>query len=125
MSTPYKRNAKIFNSVRAINVYQSFLFGLYCSAFTCFRLGFLAESSSCNKEVKAFSPSYGLAPSPPPPRQFGRPATHRKTQKERRLLMGRWEWRGKKPNHTTARKPCRLLCIKYSMHLSIPGFHPA
>jgi hypothetical protein len=36
-------------------------------------------------------------------RQKARPATHRKTEKERQLVE--WEGVGKEPNHTIARKP--------------------
>jgi hypothetical protein len=54
----------------------------------------------------------------------GRPATG-KLRKRDSLLTERGEWRGKEPNHTTARKPCRLRYNKYSMPLSIPGSNPA
>jgi hypothetical protein len=63
--------------------------------------------------------SYDLAPPPPLPpplfRQLARPATHRKTEKERQLV-GRRRDRGvgEEPNLTTARKPGPLEIIQYS-----------
>jgi hypothetical protein len=70
----------------------------------------IPESIERFTEDQAFLPSYDLAPPQPPSlclsRQEARPATHRKTEKERQLPDRRvGEGVREEPNHTTARKP--------------------
>jgi hypothetical protein len=49
---------------------------------------------------------FGYSPTPSPTLPIARPATHRKTEKERQVADGRGGKRvGEEPNHATARKP--------------------
>ncbi len=50
---------------------------------------------------QAFSRSYDLAPPTP---SLPSPATHRKTEKDRQLAVGKGGSRGEEPHHTAARK---------------------
>ncbi len=64
---------------------------------------------------------YDLAPLPPlsPIPTYARPATHRKTEKEKHLLTGeRKVGGGEETKYTTARKPGPLKIIQYSLDSS-------
>ncbi len=54
----------------------------------CASLCLAPESIEWFIEDQGFSPSYDLAPPPPSPPSLPRPATHRKTEKERQLADG-------------------------------------
>ncbi len=78
------------------------------------------ESTEWFIEGQASSPILLLVHPLPLSRQKGRPATHRKTEKERQLAHGRGgKGVGEEPNHSTARKPGPLQIIQYSLPINL------